>query len=83
MPVHSSNTPRLKTTCIDGERCTLYIEPWGTEFDIQRGDALFVESEAFVTGDVEVSAVPGGISIAFTADVPILITTLDGRTLSV
>lgn len=79
----STTPPRIKVTCLDGEQCSLYIEPWGSEFTILRGDVLFVESEALLTGDVEVSYVAGGISIAFTADVPIVITDLDGRRLSV
>lgn len=75
----SATSPRIKVTCLDGEQCSLYIEPWGSEFTLVRGDVLFVESEAFLTGDVEVSYVAGGIAIAFAADVPIVITDLDGR----
>lgn len=83
MPQPSTPTPRIKVTCLEGDQCALYIEPWGTEFTVLRGDVLFVESEAFLTGDAEVSFVSSGLSIAFTADVPIVITDLDGRRLSV
>ena len=74
-----NSTPRFQVTCLDGDECKVYVEPWGTEFTLQRGDAFFVESQAFATGDVEVSCVPGGISLAFTADVPIIITGRAGR----
>ena len=72
-------TPRIQVTCLHGERCQLYVEPWGTEFTVRRGEALFIESTALVTGDVEVSYAPGGISIAITADVEVSITDRKGR----
>lgn len=71
--------PRIKLTCLDGDQCALYIEPWGTELTLRRGDVFVVESEAFASGDVEVSRVPGGMSLGFTADASVRIFDRSGR----
>lgn len=75
--------PYIKLSCLDGDQCSVYIEPWGTEFTLVRGDIFRIESDAFLTGDAEVSYVPGGISVTFTADVPVVIIDGDGNRLSV
>src|SRR5688572_14717246 len=69
--------PHIRLTCLEGDECSVYIEPWGTEFTLVRGDILRIESDALLTGDVEISRVPGGIAVTFTADRPIAI--VDGR----
>jgi len=61
----------------------IYLEPWGTEYVLLRGDVFQVTSSAFSTGDVEVSYVARGISLTFTTDAPITITDAAGRILLV
>ncbi|NYJ02248.1 hypothetical protein HNR19_002946 [Nocardioides thalensis] len=71
--------PRIQVSCLDGEECKLFIEPWGAEFTVRRGAAVSVESHAFAIGAVDVCCVADGISIAFTTDVPIAIVDGNGR----
>lgn len=80
---YGHTVPHINMTCLDGDQCSVYIEPWGTELTLKQGDVFHIESEAFLTGDVEISRVPGGISLAFTVDVPIVITDGNGRRLNV
>ena len=77
----SGSEPNICLTCIEGEQCMVYFEPWGTEYVLSRGDVFQVSSSAFSTGDVEVSYAKGGISIAFTSSAPITITDKAGRIL--
>jgi hypothetical protein len=56
----------------------VYIEPCGTEFILLRGDVFYLESEAFATGDLEVSHVAEGIVLGFTSGAPIVLTTVTG-----
>lgn len=79
----SHRVPSLRLTCIEGDQCSVYVEPWGTEYILLRGDVFHVETEALASGDVEVSYVNGGISLGFYADVPIRITDSTGRRLSI
>lgn len=72
---------RARTGC--AWTCSVHFEPWGTEFILLTGDLIIVRSEAFASGDVEISYVEGGISLAFTRDVPIEITDESGRQLSI
>jgi hypothetical protein len=78
-----SIVPSLQLTCLEGDQCSVYLEPWGTEYVLLRGDVFHVQTEALATGDVEVSYVSGGISLAFYTDVPIHITDSTGRNLPV
>lgn len=78
-----SIVPSLQLTCLDGDQCSVYFEPWGTEYVLLRGDVFHVETEALASGDVEVSYVSDGISLAFSADVPIRITDSTGRNLPI
>lgn len=75
--------PTIRLTCLTESECVIYLEPWGTEHILARGKVFEVSSTAFATGDVEVSYVTGGISIAFTSDVPVTVTDDAGRTLSI
>lgn len=75
--------PSMKLTCIEGERCSVYLEPWGTEYILLQGDVFHVQTEAFASGDVEVSYVHGGISLAFSTDDPVRITDKTGRNLPI
>ncbi|NYI99588.1 hypothetical protein HNR19_000287 [Nocardioides thalensis] len=79
MGLRSTPTPKLQVTCLDGEACILFLEPWGTEVEVRQGNGLTIESTAFLTGDVEIGFVPEGIMAVFTADVPISITDEHGR----
>ncbi|MBB4908877.1 hypothetical protein [Actinophytocola algeriensis] len=75
--------PSLKLTCLEGDQCSVYLEPWGTEYILLKGDVFHVQTEALASGDVEISYVNGGISIAFHVDVPIYITDGTGRSLPI
>ncbi|MFC4853010.1 hypothetical protein [Actinophytocola glycyrrhizae] len=75
--------PSLKLTCLEGDQCSVYLEPWGREYILVKGDVFHVQTEALASGDIEISYVGGGISIAFYADVPIHITDGTARNLSI
>jgi hypothetical protein len=83
--VSSAHTaaPSLLLTCLGRDQCSVHLEPWGTENILLRGDAFRIESEALASGDVEVSYVEDGISIAFSVDAPIRITDSTGRSLPI
>lgn len=57
---------RLLVNCLEEDSCKIYFEPWGSEYELRRGDSLTVLSDE----QVEVSYVTGGISLGFTADDP-------------
>lgn len=78
-----SKVPHLALTCLSGQQCSVYFEPWGTEYILLSGDVFNVESSALATGDVEVSYVDGGIALTFTADVPIVVTDRAGKRLEI
>ena len=75
--------PALTLTCLSGPQCSVYFEPWGTEYILLSGDVFRVETTALSTGDVEVSCVEGGIVLAFTVDVPIVVTDRSGKRLEI
>ena len=72
----------IALTCLVGERCSIFFEPLGTELTLTRGDIIRVASDAFMTGDVEVSLVPGGISLAFTREMPLQVWDGSGNAIS-
>ncbi len=78
-----STVPSLTLTCLEGDQCSVYLEPWGTEYILVKGDAFRVQTEALASGDVEISYVSGGISLTFLVDVPIHITDSTGRNLPI
>ena len=78
-----NRAPRLTLTCLFGAQCSVYFEPWGTEYILLSGDIFNVESPAFASGDVEVSYVDGGIALTFTVDAPIVVTDGAGRRLEI
>lgn len=75
--------PALTLTCVSGPQCSVYFEPWGTEYILLSGDVFHVETTALSTGDVEVSYVEGGIALTFTVDVPIVVTDGTGKRLEI
>jgi hypothetical protein len=75
--------PGLTLTCVSGPQCSVYFEPWGTEYILLSGDVFRVETPALSTGDVEVSYVEGGIVLTFTVDVPIVVTDGTGKRLEI
>lgn len=79
----SEHQPSIRLSCLDEEQCSIYFEPWGTEYVLLKGDSFVVRSSAFTTGDVEVSYVTGGISLTFTVDDEIEILDSSGARLSV
>lgn len=74
---------RVALTCLEGEQCTVYLEPWGATFLLRKGDVFYVESPALASGDVEIGNVNGGISLSFMVDVPVTITDRAGRELPI
>jgi hypothetical protein len=75
--------PGLTLTCLTGPQCSVYFEPWGTEYTLLSGDVFHVETTALATGDVEVSYDEGGIVLTFTVDVPIVVTDRTGQRLEI
>jgi hypothetical protein len=75
--------PRLTLTCLAGQQCSVYFEPWGTEYILLSDDVFHVESSATASGNVEVSYVEGGIALTFTVDVPIIVTDASGKRLAI
>lgn len=69
---------RLLVNCLEVDVCKVYFEPWGSEYELQKGDSLTVRSDE----QVEVSYVLGGIILGFTADDP-QITNSQGQTVSI
>jgi len=63
-----SDRPSLILSCLDGDECIVYFEPWGSERSLKRGETLRVETDALVKAAVEVSLVPGGISVCVSSD---------------
>jgi hypothetical protein len=53
-------TVGLLMTCIDQPECKVYFEPEGAEFRLISTDGLTAE----VSGEIEISAVSGGVIIA-------------------
>jgi len=76
----AGSEPIIKLTCLAGNECMVYFEPWGTEYVLARGEVFEVSSAAFSTGDVEVSYLAGGISLAFSSDADVTVTDGAGRT---
>lgn len=74
-----TQSPGLTLTCVDVDRCTVYVEPWGTELVLKRAERLCFESDAFLSGDVEVSLVPTGISVVFSSNSIVRITDRNGQ----
>lgn len=83
MPENGVAAARLKLTCLSGPQCSVYFEPWGTEFVLVSGDVFHIESPALASGDIEVSHVPGGIALTFTVDAPIVVTNGAGRRMEI
>lgn len=79
----ATTAPGLRLTCLEGDQCSVYLEPWGREYILLKGDVFHVHTEALASGDVEISYVSGGISITFHVDVPIHITDSTGRSLPI
>lgn len=75
--------PGLTLTCVTGPHCSVYFEPWGTEYILRSNDVFHVDTTALSTGDVEVSYVEGGIVLTFTVDVPIVVTDRTGQRLEI
>jgi hypothetical protein len=75
--------PSVLLTCVSGERCSVFFEPWGTEHVLSTEDWFRVESEAFATGSVEIGYVRQGIVVGFTADQPVRVTDRAGRELPI
>lgn len=82
-PVTETVFPSLTLTCVSAPQCSVYFEPWGTEYTLLSGDVFRVERAALSTGDVEVSHVEGGIVLTFTVDVPIVLTNAAGEQLQI
>ena len=55
--------PSLIITCLEGDACQVYFEPYGSENTAVRGDAFLVKPPASTLEPVEVSYVAGGISV--------------------
>ncbi len=55
--------PSLIITCLEGDACQVYFEPYGSEHTLIRGDAFPVEPPPSMLEPVEVSYVAGGISV--------------------
>jgi hypothetical protein len=75
----STRGPGITLACLSGEQCRVIVEPWGSEHILKRGDIVFVESSAFLTGDVDVTYESDGLSLAFMSDAPVLITDQNGN----
>jgi hypothetical protein len=63
-----SGRPSLILSCLDRDECVVYSEPWGSGHSLKRGDTLRLETDALVKAAVEVSHVPGGISVCVSSD---------------
>jgi hypothetical protein len=75
----SGSEPNIILTCLEDAQCTIYFEPWGNDCVLKHDEVFHVFSSAFATGDVEVSHVRGGISLAFTGNAPVTVTDQAGR----
>ena len=66
-----SNLPYLVLTCLDGDSCTVFFEPWGSEHELGRDDVFTVYTSELSAGGVEVSYTARGISLMFSTDAPL------------
>jgi len=78
-----NNTPTLTLTCLDAEECRVHFEPWGSEHLLRQGDAFVVRSDAIAKGQVELSFVPGGLSLCFSSDDEVSVTDKSGNALRI
>lgn len=60
MPVR---TAKLVIDCVDTPECKVNFEPEGAEFTLKVGDHLKAEVNGTGSGEVEVTAYPGGVMI--------------------
>ena len=63
--------------------CMLYFEPWGAEYELLPSDVVTVQTDAFKSGQVEISYSVGSIVLAFTEDVEINVTNGNGQRIPV
>jgi hypothetical protein len=78
-----SNSSTITLTCLNAEECTVYFEPWGSEHLLRQGDAFVVSSDAIAKGTVELSFVPGGLSVCFSSDDEVTVTDKSGAVLRI
>lgn len=75
--------PELILTCIEGDECLVYFEPWGSEHILRKGDAFTVRTLAIATSNVEISFVKNGIIVGISSDAPISVTDNQGKELPI
>ncbi len=78
-----TNSSSLILTCLTAEECVVYFEPWGSEHVLRQGDAFVVSSDAIAKGTVEVSFVPGGLSVCFSSGDEVTVTDKSGAVLGI
>lgn len=80
-------TPRMPNsfivTCLEPNACKVYFEPFGSEYDLEPGDVLTVETLALQEGHVEVSYSTGAITLGFTSDHEIKLTNRSGENIRI
>ena len=77
-----SNLPYLVLTCLDGDSCMVFFEPWGSEHELRRDDVFTVYTSELSAGGVEVSYTARGISLMFYTDVPLTVVNKAGEELA-
>ena len=78
-----SDRPSLILSCLDRDECVVYFEPWGSEHSLNRGDSLRIETDALVKAAVDVSLVPGGVSVCVSSDDEVRIVDGFGREVAI
>jgi hypothetical protein len=58
----------LIITCLEGDACQVYFEPYGSEHTLVKGDEFLVEPPASMLEPVAVGYVAGGISVVISSE---------------
>jgi hypothetical protein len=75
--------PSLALSCLDGDECVVYFEPWGSEHALAKGDVMRIETTALNNGAVEISFVGNGISVCISSNDEIRVVNGAGRELRI
>jgi hypothetical protein len=79
---HASDPrPFITFSCFGVESCEIYVEPWGTKYQLSGDDVIYIHSEAFAEGGVELTYFVGGVSVGLNTEAEPTVFDKSGETL--
>ena len=78
-----AHTLTMLLTCLGGDECTVYVEPWGSEHLLKKGDLFTLTVSGSAASNVEVSYVANGIIVGIRDDVDATLTDRSGARLTI